>query len=459
MHVENELFQEAAGSWNLEKLYLDLTQVKRIITNKEAQLSPIEKAILRGLLCYCSPKQIATELHWAYGSLATELTRGLYRYVETLTAREANTLKNWRDIAQWLEEAGYKTAKEKRDWEEAPDLASFYGRKAELTQLEQWIVRDKYRLVMLLGMAGIGKTVLAVKLAQKIQYEFEYIIWRTLRHAPLLNELVESLLNFLIKGKTTELPTTINGKISLLMQYLRLSRCLLVLDGLETIVGSNNLNGFYQEPYRNYSQLLKRIAEEPHQSCLLLTSQDEPADMLLLAGNKVESLQLGSLGEAARGILTEKGLSGGREWQYLIDRYQGNPLALKLVSATIKELFAGNVSSFLKTDTYLGVIIPTVFKELLSEQFERLSVLEKQIMYCLAINRHPVTIEKLQEYLKPKVYISDLTQALTSLKRRSLLEISSLLNQTSFTLHPIMIKYVLREHRHECEQLRKNQIA
>ncbi|NJL67938.1 MAG: hypothetical protein HC894_16545 [Microcoleus sp. SM1_3_4] len=36
------------------------------------------------------------------------------------------------------------------------------------------------RLVALLGMGGIGKTALSVKLAQQIQQDFDWIVWRSL---------------------------------------------------------------------------------------------------------------------------------------------------------------------------------------------------------------------------------------------------------------------------------------
>jgi MinD superfamily P-loop ATPase len=35
-------------------------------------------------------------------------------------------------------------------------------------------------------MGGIGKTALSVKLAKEIQSEFEYVLWKSLRNAPLL---------------------------------------------------------------------------------------------------------------------------------------------------------------------------------------------------------------------------------------------------------------------------------
>lgn len=70
------------------------------------------------------------------------------------------------------------------DWGEAIDVTTFYGRVEELATLTHWIVSDRCRLILLLGMGGIGKTSLSVKLAEQLQGSFEYLIWRSLRNAP-----------------------------------------------------------------------------------------------------------------------------------------------------------------------------------------------------------------------------------------------------------------------------------
>jgi len=51
----------------------------------------------------------------------------------------------------------------------------------------------------MLGMGGIGKTALSVKLAEKISGEFEYVIWRSLRDAPLLKDLLTDIISIPIR--------------------------------------------------------------------------------------------------------------------------------------------------------------------------------------------------------------------------------------------------------------------
>ena len=79
-------------------------------------------------------------------------------------------------------------------------------------------------------MGGIGKTALAVKIAQQLQEQFEYVIWRSLRNAPTLETLLGELIPFLSEGQETQ------GEIKLLLQCLRSSRSLIIFDNIETIL-------------------------------------------------------------------------------------------------------------------------------------------------------------------------------------------------------------------------------
>ncbi len=74
------------------------------------------------------------------------------------------------------------TIQNRADWGEAIDVSIFYDRTDELTKLQQWVEQDKYRLVALVGINGVGKTALLAQLAQE---GFEFVIWRSLCDDPV----------------------------------------------------------------------------------------------------------------------------------------------------------------------------------------------------------------------------------------------------------------------------------
>ncbi|TAE57342.1 MAG: NB-ARC domain-containing protein, partial [Oscillatoriales cyanobacterium] len=90
----------------------------------------------------------------------------------------------------------------------------------------------------------------------------------------------------------------------------------------------------------------------------------------------------------------------------------------------------------------------TVFSDLwdlLDRQFDRLSPLQQQIMYWLAINQEAATPAKLKAEILPEVSGRQLMEALEALAERSLIFDERSLNYTASTslmLQPAIAEYV-----------------
>lgn len=408
-------------------------------------LSPVETIILMGAWQSQTYEQIAETAGYSVSYLTRDvgpkfwklLSQALGETVSKTNFRVA-LARQWQKeeekMGKWREfpiQNQTSTIQNRTDWGEAVDVSLFCGRTCELATLEQWVQVERCRLVALLGMVGVGKTFLAVKLAQQVQSEFKFVIWRSLLHAPSLETLVSELVSVVseqhVKG----------ADIRQLIQCLRDSRCLVILDNVETILQAGDRVGHYRPGYENYSELFREIGEGTHQSCLILTSREKPAEVATLEGMElsVRSLQLGGSLEAAQALIQAKGLLGTAEQkQQLCDLYGCNPLLLKIVATSIQDLFDGKIGKFLEQDT-------TIFnglRRLLNKQFERLSPLEKTIMYRLAIKRKWTTISELAVELVPSVSRAKLLEALESLSWRSLIKKRS----GSYTQPSVVMEYL-----------------
>jgi WD40 repeat protein/transcriptional regulator with XRE-family HTH domain len=325
------------------------------------------------------------------------------------------------------------------DWGDAPEVATFYGRAEELALLSSWLLEQRCRVVSILGLGGIGKSSLAVTVMQRVVDQFDAVLWRSLRDAPACEHLLDDLLRILAGEALTIVGDGLERRLTLLFEYLRSRRVLLVLDNLESVMEEAEGSGRMLPGYEGYGRLLRRAAETKHSSCLLLTSREKPLDLAPLEGHRtpVRALHLGQLDAGACELLLQEAEVTGSpaERARLIERYGGNPFTLKIVAPTIADLFGGQIGAFLEQ----GELIYGSVRYLLQDQFARLSAAEESIMLWLAILREPVTVPQLANVLAKPLPGAQLLEALDTLRGRSLIERGQA--KGTFTLQSVVLDF------------------
>lgn len=436
----------------------------------QTKLMEVQEAVFRGVWIKQSYQDIidAAAEHGYYYSLGhlrntgSELWQAL-----TDVLGERVTKNNLPEVlSRYQQKQPPDCASFKQDLGEVVDVSWFYGRSAELATLRQEIVVRQCRILALVGVSGVGKTALAAKWVQEglevcreerrstessSKIPFQGVFWRSLRHTPAIDEIMEALLQFV-----SDLPispvSTLDQQISQLLNQLRQQRYLIVLDDWESLL-QEGLAGYCTKEHEGYSRLLKRLAEEQHQSCLLLISREQPIEIAPLVGAespvalfKLKGLTL----HEAEALLLARGFSPGQSGlTELIQVHRGNPAALKITATTIQELFDGRIAQFL---AQTSLIVGDVLTSRLDQQFERLSEAEKTVMYWLASAGQAVSLTELKIMIMTMPR-SQLLSALESLRRRCLIERAvpvggeswDVDGEVCFTLEPVLLKYVIQQ--------------
>lgn len=366
------------------------------------------------------------------------------------------------------------------DWGVAPDVPFLFGREREIEQLRDWIIDDGCHVVVIVGMGGLGKTVLASKFSKdlasdedivheenflkkgeagktllstdfskKHEWQFERVIWRKFIDDPPIDRFLSDLNRALLGQSERDLPESLSDQISILIDYLNKHRCLLVFDNIETILESGSGSMEYRKNRAGYKKLFERIAQENHCSCLLITSRERLKHLYNLSGSEMplRFLELTGLtpGEGKK-IFSKIGYFEGKsnEWKYLINYYGGNPLALKVVAHFILDVYNGSISKFLNSEDKVKV---KDIQDLLDSQIKRFEkdkngnrTIEMNILYWLAISRISITIDDLERDVVDYQTKKNIGSALQNLLKWLPLEKS----KEGFTIQPVFMEHVTK---------------
>jgi hypothetical protein len=320
------------------------------------------------------------------------------------------------------------------DWGNAPLDKPFFGCSAILEQLDHAIRVDLCRLLTLYGISGIGKTALALQLTRQVMDQFEFVIWRSLEQAPTLTDLLTDLISHFSCQQAT------SGDLAQFMQYITHRRCLVVLDGFEAVLRGGIHDGSYREGYETYGELLRQVGSVPHESCLIVTSWENPRELLEIEVNPryVQSKDLRGLNATEVKELFKLRNCWGSEldWRELTRRYWGHPIVLNSVATDVWEFCRGDTARFL--EQFSQTSIPERFRPRLEQQFGRLSQSEQSLVQYLRQKGDPVSIPDLQTAFQEQISDLELMRILRSLIRRALIEV----NATGYSLQNMAVEYL-----------------
>lgn len=228
------------------------------------------------------------------------------------------------------------------------------GREALVNTLTQKI-QDNCRVLMLVGITGIGKTSLAVRLSlePKIAQTWSEVRWfRFTADQYTFDEFACQLLGQM--PSTFEFDQNPQKLANDLVTYLQAHPCLLVLDMVEELLTASN-RGELRYKDTLFAKFFDRLLEvEIMPSRLILTSQDRPP--VMAEGRYKERSHL----EQPKGLNMAEALELFEVWQVnpsrneeveylqrIIQVYEGHPLALGVIAGEIRENpYCGDIQAY-----------------------------------------------------------------------------------------------------------------
>lgn len=349
------------------------------------------------------------------------------------------------------------------DTEQIPGDDFFCGREKEKQKIIDLLANQKFPLLVLFGIGGVGKTSL-IRKVEKAENIFDKIIWQSAK-----NEFIESdyffnreLLEFAnfenlckrIAGYFQELIEynalkTNPQKLEFVRDLLKKNKTLLIIDNLET----------YQE--KDTDNLVKNLREllEGTSSKAVFTSRFELEN--------VKSYELRGLSLEETGELLNHEFSLETETPILLDKYikqifeatQGLPLAIKLIAARLKKSDTSALETILIRlsdvdfnnqdeiyEKFYKFIYYEIWNKNLSEDAKLLLI--DALIYSI---ENLIFYDGLQAiFFRNKDNLSNFEidrfyQAFRELKKNSLLESRPSDHNTGYFMHPLTKNFIKAE--------------
>lgn len=258
----------------------------------------------------------------------------------------------------------------------------FFGREEELKEIDKWLRSKKMKVLVVKGIAGIGKTTLLAKVAseekEKRIFWYKFHNWSTLRN--LLSHLSEFLMEFqrdALKLYLDENRVIDIGDVqALLATQLKDVDALLIFDDFQ---GAND------QILDLFESLIEVIGGLDHVKMVLLGREIpkfyDRRDVLV--SKLISELQLNGLDKNSSLKLLRKRKIEKENFDRIYEATKGHPLSLELVEFTKGEIGKRSIEQFLS-----------------EEVLKRLGDKEKRLLRFASVFRYPVKSEAFLSFPK-----------------------------------------------------------
>ena len=202
------------------------------------------------------------------------------------------------------------------------------------------ILRRK-SICAIVGAAGLGKTMLARRAVERLGPAFQQSIWHDFSEGNLREFLLSTLDRFGYDGRTGQIADAY--LLREVRQKLVGSKLLLVLDGIESIENTNNVD----EQWSKLLDLSTTICEHSSSRVILVSRYSLLTSMGKLSANCDEAAVQEPQRGAALEFLRRLGLhADAKDLEKLLEHFGSSPLELTLVAGLVKRTCGGDTSAF-----------------------------------------------------------------------------------------------------------------
>ena len=284
--------------------------------------------------------------------------------------------------------------------ETVPAALHFVGRTAELAAYHARLERDQ--LVIITGLAGVGKTTLGAKLARAVAASPDHIFWFTFDRvekstadalywalASFLDNRGEPSLGKYLRGEIgAQKPLEQMAKINLLMAALATGRYVLCFDDFQIVKDVPEIAYIFKVIRQRFVELKQSLPAR-----LVFIGREVPADMEYLVTQSLPGLAEDDLPT----FLSDHGVTLSRELAHqLWEHTGGNPKLLELAAGSLvglPESAAGNfIASLVRKSDIRDYLMTNIYAALTPE--------EQVVMSALAVFPGPIERVGVEEILE-----------------------------------------------------------